>query len=336
MTTLLVVFDDLVVVARKAAHWHLTEARVGRALSCAAADPYRMGRLYCGTGDGAWRSDDAGESWEAIGQAIPVRHVTALAVDPLDSRGGSAAVYMGTEPSHLFRSADGGGTWDELSGLTTLPSSNEWSFPPRPHTHHVRWIELDPIEPGRCFVAIEAGALVRTLDGGTTWEDRVPGGPFDTHTLATHPQARDRLYSAAGDGYFESADAGLTWHRAVTGLRHRYLIGIAVDPGDPSTVLISAASGPWHAYSPKRAETFVYRRTADASWKVVRDGLPAPDGTTATHFAHTGEPGVIYAANNRGVFRSDDAGLRWATLDLAWNPRYEAQGVLALLVLDGR
>ena len=48
-------------------------------------------------------------------------------------------------------------------------------------------------------------------------------------------------------------------------------------------------------------------------------GLPESKGTTATRFAtHAGEPGVIYAANNRGLFKSDDAGRGWRALDIPW------------------
>src|SRR5215469_1126791 len=48
-------------------------------------------------------------------------------------------------------------------------------------------------------------------------------------------------------------------------------------------------------------------------------GLPESKGTTVSQFAtHAGEPGVIYAANNRGLFRSDDAGRSWKALDLPW------------------
>ena len=333
MTTLLVIFDELLVAARKARRWHVEEALSGEPLTCAAADPHHPGRVYCGTEEGLWRSEDPARSWYPIGQGLPVRRITAVAVDPLNSRAGTPAVYAGTEPSRLFRSKDGGETWDDLTALAALPSSHEWSFPPRPQTHHVRWIEIDPVVPQRVFVAIEAGALVRTLDAGATWEDRVPDGPFDTHTMATHRDAPHRLYSAAGDGYFESSDAGLTWQRDVRGLNHRYLVGVTVDPGDPSTVLVSASSGPWHAYHPKTAESFVYRKIAGTTWTAIRDGLPAAGGTTVTHFADTREPGVIYAANNRGVFRSDDAGLRWTPEDAPWDPRYEVQGVLALLAL---
>jgi hypothetical protein len=62
------------------------------------------------------------------------------------------------------------------------------------------------------FVAIEAGALVQSRNGGRTWIDRVKQGPYDTHTLATHKRHLNGLYSAAGDGYFESFDYGESWN----------------------------------------------------------------------------------------------------------------------------
>jgi hypothetical protein len=57
---------------------------------------------------------------------------------------------------------------------------------------------------GYVFDAIEAGALVQSHDGGKTWIDKVDLGPYDTHVLATHQKIPKRLYSSAGDGYFES------------------------------------------------------------------------------------------------------------------------------------
>jgi len=181
-------------------------------------------------------------------------------------------------------------------------------------------------------VAIEAGALVRTLDGGRTWLDRVRGGPIDTHTAATHTKAEDRLYSAAGDGYFESDDAGESWSRQMNGLRHGYLVGVAVDPGDPDTVIVSAASGPGVAYSPRNAEAFVYRRSARRAFNLAMDGLPDARGTVASRFAtHPTEPGVILAANNHGVFETTNAGQTWRALDIPWPHGAFAGGVEALV-----
>jgi photosystem II stability/assembly factor-like uncharacterized protein len=243
-------------------------------------------------------------------------------------------VYAGTEPSAVFRSDTGGDGWVDLAGLRALPSADTWSFPPRPHTHHVRWLEADVSVSDRVFVAIEAGALVRTFDGGRTWRDRVRGGPYDTHTTVTHPLAPGRIYSAAGDGYFESADAGGSWRSPEDGLKHRYLVGVAVDPADPDTVIVSATDGPGSAYWPRWAKAYSYRRTGLKRWEKAMSGLPEAKGTTASRFAtHAGEPGVIYAANNRGLFRSDDAGRSWKALDLPWPEPGLADGVEALACL---
>jgi hypothetical protein len=70
------------------------------------------------------------------------------------------------------------------------------------------------------------------------------------------------LYSAAGDGYFESYDYGQTWKRLVAGLGdYDYLFGLAVDSGDPKTVIVSASEWPYKAYSLEDVESLVYRRT---------------------------------------------------------------------------
>ncbi|HEY3247667.1 MAG TPA: hypothetical protein VGK88_05185 [bacterium] len=335
MTTLIVVQTHRILIARHAQHWHLSSPLEGHRFTCAAADPHRSGRAYAGTnGDGVWRTDDAGVTWVQAGAAPGSGHVTALAVDPHEHAAEGGTLYLGTEPSRFYRSTDGGHTWEEGPGLIALPSSTEWSFPPRPHTHHVRWIEPDPLQARHIFVAIEAGALVTTSDAGATWQDRVPDGPFDTHTMTSHRGASGRFYSAAGDGYYETDDAGATWSSPEQGLRHTYLVTVAADPGDPDTVVVSGSSGPWTAYNPSSAEAYVYRRTGGGTWQRVKDGLPAPDGTVVAHFASPGRPGQLYAANNRGVFMSVDAGARWAALESPWDSRYEAEGVQAILAVE--
>jgi hypothetical protein len=260
--------------------------------------------------------------------------VTAVDVGHAEQVDGFGIVYAGTEPSAVFCSDNGGDSWMDLAGLRALPSADTWSFPPRPHTHHVRWIEADVSVADRVFVAIEAGALVRTFDGGRTWSDRVRGGPHDTHTAVTHPLAPGRIYSAAGDGYFESTDAGESWRSPEDGLKHLYLVGVAADPADPDTVIVSAAAGPGPAYSPRRAEAYVYRKTWLKRWEPAMSGLPGAKGTAVSRFAtHAGEPGVIYAANNIGLFRSDDAGRSWKGLDIPWPEPGLKEGVGALTCL---
>jgi photosystem II stability/assembly factor-like uncharacterized protein len=218
--------------------------------------------------------------------------------------------------------------------LNKLPSSKSWGFPPKPWTHHIRWIEPDANNSDYVFVAIEAGALVQSHDGGKTWIDRVEQGPYDTHTLVTHPKAPKRLYSSAGDGYFESFDYGESWSRPVEGLRYQYIYGLAVDYDDPQIVIVSASMGPGTAYSTEKAESFVYRREEDGKkWKAISNGFPEPTGTTISVLASNPKvSGEFYAVNNHGVFCSADSGISWKRLDIQWPKRYLSQTPWALAV----
>ena len=335
MVGIIVVTRAALLIARRTSTWTIDAHLGGLSPECVAVDLRSPAKLYCGTArDGLFRSRDSGRNWEPVGPGIDHPMITAVDVGHAGQADGFGIVYAGTEPSAVFRSDNGGDSWVDLAGLRALPSANTWSFPPRPHTHHVRWIEADVSVADRVFVAIEAGALVGTFDGGRIWRDRVRGGPYDTHTALTHPLAPGRIYSAAGDGYFESIDAADSWSSPEDGLKHRYLVGVAVDPADPDYVIVSATDGPGSAYSPRRAESYVYRKTGLKRWEQARSGLPEAKGTTVRRFAtHAGEPGVIYAANNRGLFRSEDAGRSWKALGLPWPEPGLADGVEALACL---
>jgi len=319
--------EALVVISQQTNEWKVDTHLVNSQPLCVAVDPLHPEQVYCGTFDqGLWRSGNAGASWEHVGNDIGYEKVLSVAVSVLEQTGSYSMVYAGTEPSALFRSEDLGDTWHELTALRELPSAPTWSFPPRPYTSHVRWITPDPLVAGRIFAAIEAGALVRSLDGGETWEDRKPSGPFDTHTLVMHQLAPDRLYSAAGDGFMEpgngfarSDDGGETWYRPDEGLQYHYLWSMAVSPADPDTIVISASPGPQQAHSQPYAESAIYRRSDGSQWQQVQAGLPAPNGLLASVLvADQAEPGVFYAGNNQGIFRSEDTGLTWEKLSIPW------------------
>lgn len=335
MVSIVVVTRAALLIARPSHNWTVNEYLKGKSPTCVAVDIHNPTHLYCGTdGAGLFRSRDRGLNWESVGSGIHHPIVTAVAVGNGGQTEGLGIVYAGTEPSAVYRSDNGGESWADLVGLRALPSANTWSFPPRPHTHHVRWIEADVSAPNRVFVAIEAGALVRTFDNGLTWHDRVRGSPYDTHTAATNLLAPGRIYAAAGDGYFESTDAGDSWRSLEEGLKHLYLVSVAVDPADPDTVIISAAEGPGSAYWPQSAESYVYRKRGLKPWEKAMRGLPAAKSMTVTRFAtHASEPGVFYAANNRGLFKSDNGGLSWKTLDLPWPMPGLVNGVEALACL---
>ena len=279
---------------------------IGDRPTCLTADPFVHGRAWCGTHRaGVFRSDDGGRSWQSVGLAG--RLIMAVSSSHVDRD----VVWVGTEPSEVWRSRDAGNTWEPTSRLEMLSSSSEWSFPPRPDTHHVRWIACHPLERDRLWVAIEAGALVSTIDGGRTWNDRVPGGPWDTHELAIHLKAPDALRVSAGDGFFESLDAGATWRSPSVGLEVGYLRSVAIDPEQPEVVVVSASSGPYSAYVAGRSDGRLYRRFAGESWERVRDGWPDPPSTIAPLLCAGAKGGELLAADEHGVHRSDDGGKSW-------------------------
>jgi photosystem II stability/assembly factor-like uncharacterized protein len=323
MTILMVgMHDSVLTLESSKSGWNSRESLKKTNPQSIAFDPLNSGRAYCATfGSGLWRTDDNGQTWSNIGKdVITSPYVMSVAVSSLNSGKMFNKVYAGTEPSALYTSNDGGDSWERMESLTSLPSSKSWSFPPKPWTHHVRWIEPDANNPNYVFAAIEAGALVQSHDGGKTWIDRNRQGPYDTHTLATHLKAPRRLYSSAGDGYFESFDYGETWTRPMEGLGHNYLFGIAVDSSDPEVVIVSASKGPSRSYTAENAETFVYRKDPGGNgWKVVKDGLPEPIGSTMMSFtSNSRTPGEFYAVNNHGLFFSTDSGISWKKLDILW------------------
>jgi len=344
-TTAYAALDDRLLVVRgdDGDDWTAREHLVGRSLQSVAASAARPDRTFVGTVEsGIRRTTDGGATWERIAPDIDDR-VTAVSVSPHDPD----TVWAGTEPSAVYRSTDGGASWESLPPLTDLSSESEWSFPPRPHTHHVRWLEPDPRDPERLYVAIEAGALVRTTDaqaslgdeadGAEFWRDRPAGARYDNHTLATHPDAEGRVYTAAGDGYAQSADGGDTWAYPQDGLDHGYVWGLAVPRADPDTVVVSAASGARSAHTASTAEAYVYRTTNagrddPTEWHLAMDGLPDPEGTVRSVLAADGRS-VLFALNNRGLYRSADAGASWEQVPLTWSDAYEDQTPRGLAVV---
>ena len=275
-----------------------------RGARCLAVDPTDSDLLYVGTSDeGLFKSPDAGRSWEHLSGVTHTR-ITSIAVSPVDG-----ALYAGSEPSSLFASRDGGGSWRELEGLKNLPSAPTWSFPPRPWTSHVRSIALSPEDPRLIVAGIELGGVVRSADGGETWQDQRPGAYADCHALAAHAAAPEVVYEAAGGGFAESRDFGERWAAADEGLKHRYVWGLAVDREDPTLLYVSAAPGPGRAHGNGFSDAAIYRRREAGRWEPVLEGL------AEFPYAIVADPeasGALYAGFGDGsIVYSRDAGASW-------------------------
>lgn len=293
----------------------------GSGAQCVAVDPHDPRRIFVGTFDrGVYRSLDGGETWTDVGEGIPDMRVLSIAVSPSDRVGGRSVVYAGTEPSNLYRSEDDGASWRVFPRLRELPSAPTWSFPPRPWTSHVRWIAPHHADPALLFVGIELGGVMRSRDGGETWEDRKPGSYHDSHAIVTHPTAHDRVYEAAGGGAAISRDAGDSWQTVDAGRDRHYVWGLAVDPRDPDLWYVSASFGARQAHANRGdAQAILYRKRGGAPWEPL-GGTDLPKPWPHMPYALLtlrDRPGsLVVGLQNGELLLSEDEGDSWRRLDV--------------------
>jgi photosystem II stability/assembly factor-like uncharacterized protein len=293
-----------------------------------AVDPHNGELAYAATSrNGLHRSTDSGRTWSPGGDGIDRPTLTAVGVSRSHRNGDTGAVYVGTELSALYRSEDAGATFAELPALQDVPSRPTWSFPPKPHTHHVVSLDTDPVDPARFYVGIELGGIIRSEDGGETFIDAEPGQDLDPHQIRTHPLAPGRVYEGGGSCYCESRDYGATWTRDIDAIPDdvRYFFTLAVDPGDPDTIVFSSARDPFtghEAVPGATAWSTVYRRTASLDWHelTTEHGLPPQEGTRMG-WLDTDEktPGeLFYTTTPATVYRSSDGGDHWEKIQIEW------------------
>lgn len=277
--------------------WTSASVLEGVGAQAVAADDERV--LVGTRGNGIFLSIDGGESWQH--GELPEADILSVAISTADG-----AMYAGSEPSRLFVSRHGK-RWEELEALQDIPSRPQWSFPPRPWTHHVRWIAPDPHRAERLLVGIELGGLMYSDDGGGTFTDHRPGAKRDTHAIAWHPRREGIAYQAAGDGAAVSRDGGLNWQPADRGRDLPYCWALSPDPATPERWYVSAASGPRAAHSGATAHGRLYRW--DGGWQPLE--LPSESMPYALA-ALKGEL-IVGTADGR-ILRSRDDGETWSAL----------------------
>ena len=151
------------------------------------------------------QSRNGGRSWKPAGlDGAVVKALCASRIDP-------NTIYAGTRPPGLFVTHNGGADWQELEAFRRKRAF--WWFSPAdgsPYTPYVQSIALSPTDPKLILVGIELGAVLRSADGGMTWESHRPGALRDCHMLVAHPKNGDWLYEGGGTG------AGVAYLRGLT------------------------------------------------------------------------------------------------------------------------
>jgi photosystem II stability/assembly factor-like uncharacterized protein len=203
-----------VVVARRAGTgWR----RTGHSLTGHQVNSVSVqgGVVLAGTRQGIYRSEDLGQSWQEASEGLVEPHVRWLAHHP----DGSGTVLAGTEPAALFLSRDGGQTWSDRPEVAELRDRYGWYLPYSPGAGCIRGFAF---AGDRLYAAAEVGGLLRSDDGGRTWQlakgsSGQPRGLAegfvhpDVHSVAVHPSSPDLVYAPTGGGLYRSRDGGEQW-----------------------------------------------------------------------------------------------------------------------------
>jgi photosystem II stability/assembly factor-like uncharacterized protein len=179
----------------------------------------------------------------------------------------------------------------------------------------VRWIAPSPHNADLLLLGIELAGLMRSSDGGESWQDHRPGAQPDVHSLAWHPRVPGRAYEAGGGGAAFSTDAGETWEPADEDRDRHYIWSVTVDPDDPDCWYLSASTGPYAAHGGRDSQARIYRRRGGEPWRPLAGGLPEP--LPAMPYALLATDGRLFAGLADGqLWESADRGDSWAALRL--------------------
>jgi photosystem II stability/assembly factor-like uncharacterized protein len=300
------------------------------------ADP-STGVIYAGGGNewfgpAVWRSTDFGATWthSSAGLAYaageqPIKAAWSIASGP-------GRLYAGVEPAGLFRSEDGGLSWEEVSGLRKHPSRPEWQ--PGGGGLILHSLVLHPADERQIWVAISAAGVFHTADGGETWEARNRGTRADflpdghkypewgqcVHSLVMAAGMPDRLYQQNHCGMYRSDDGGRQWDSVEAGLPSSFGFPAAAHPRDPDTLFLAPLNGDTVGRFMPDAQAAIWRtRDAGRTWNALRDGLPQRNAffgvLRQALTVDALEPAGVYCGTSSGtLYASADEGESWTCI----------------------
>src|SRR5438093_1300108 len=195
-------------------------------------------------------------------------------------------VYAGVEDAALFRSTDGGTTWNELAGLRDAHGS-KWA--PGAGGLGLHTILLDPTNRNRMYIAISSAGAFRTDDGGKTWKPinrglkseyiPDPDAPVGhcVHRIALHPSRPNTLFMQKHWDVMRTDDAGENWREVSGNLPTDFGFPIEVHAHEPETIYVVPIKSDSEHYPPE-GKLRVYRsRSGGNDWEALTRGLPQSD-----------------------------------------------------------
>lgn len=293
-----------------------------------AVTPSRPGRAVAGTrGDGVWISEDGGKKWKkpCYGKPGPGK-VRCVTIDPVDPD----TLYSGCEPIDVFVSKDAGKNWTRLDSIREVPWVTEVDYPVATVEPHVRDIVIDPKKPETLYIALQVGFILKSADGGKSWQLLDQGLDSDVHTIVIDPRDTNRLYiatgghdcragRASGRALYMSQDAGATWSPIAADFSQEYSVPLVMHPKNPDvlyTALANGQPGQWRKRS-SGAESFIIRsQDGGKSWsKLDGDHPEIKRSFPEALVIRDDQPDHLYAALRSGdIYRSEDGGNSWTGL----------------------
>ncbi|MBX2998712.1 MAG: exo-alpha-sialidase [Caldilineaceae bacterium] len=309
-------------------------------------DPNRLYASQCGGwfGQLIQRSDDGGKTWEPMGNEFvydgnpgthqfydgtqhPWEFKRVWRLEP--SLTDIDTVYAGIEDAALFRSQDGGKSWQELPELRSV-KGHLWQ--PGAGGMCLHTIVLDPNDANRIYVAISAAGAFRTDDGGESWlpinqglksEWELPDADADVghcvHSIAMHPAQPDVLFMQKHWDVMRSDNAGDLWREVSGNLPSDFGFPIAVHAHEPETVYVVPIKSDSEHFPPE-GKLRVYRsRTGGNDWEALTDGLPQENCyvnilRTALAVDSLDSCGVYFGTTGGQVYASSDSGDHWTAI----------------------
>jgi photosystem II stability/assembly factor-like uncharacterized protein len=310
------------------------------------ADP---NRLYASQSTGWFgqiiqRSDDGGQTWEAVGnkfeyEGTPGTHqwydgtphpwefkrVWHLEPSPTDPD----TVYAGVEDAALFKTMDGGQTWQELAGLRGHGTGPQWQ--PGAGGLCLHTILLDKNNPDRIFIAISAAGTFRSDDRGKTWKPITRGLKSEflpeqeaevghcVHRITMHPSRPDVLFMQKHWDVMRSDNAGESWYEVSGNLPSDFGFVVDVHAHEPDTIYVLPIKSDSEHYPPE-GKLRVYRsRTGGREWEALTKGLPQSDCYVnvlrdAMAVDSLDSCGVYFGTTGGQVYVSPDAGDNWSPI----------------------
>ena len=238
-------------------------------------------------------------------------------------------VYAGVEDAALFRSNDGGQTWQEVAGLRGHGSGSLWA--PGAGGMCLHTILLDERNPNRIFVAISSAGAFRTDDNGKSWRPinrglhslYIPNPTAEighcVHRIAMHPARPDVLYMQKHWDVMRSDDAGDTWHEISGNLPTDFGFVIDVHAQEPNTIYVVPIKSDSEHFPPD-GKLRVYRsRSGGDEWEALTNGLPQSDCYVnvlrdAMAVDALDKCGVYFGTTGGQVYVSADGGDNWQAI----------------------